>query len=430
MKVLMLGWEFPPFFSGGLGVVTKNLAISLGKRDLELCFALPYYIRKSVPQEAIPAGVFLADFDHLSEHIQKYTSVHYFKTSIPGPYTSPEQYMQKKEEWNGASPSSGFVPGAVTGNVAVYGQNLWEEIDRFAYQMERFVETKEFDVVHAHDWITCEAGIRVKLRKNIPLVIHVHATEIDRTGGNINQSVFDREKYAFDFADKLIAVSHYTKNILIQSYGIDAQKIYVVHNAHNITPSEDHHFPQWLIKKPKKDFIVLFIGRLTLQKGPDYFIKVAKRVLQENKNVKFVLAGTGDMMPEILSDIVREKMESNVFCLGFMNGSDKEKVYHNADLCLIPSVSEPFGLIALEAVEYGVPVLISHNSGAKEVLHHSLKSHFWEVEKMAHYILALYKYPVLRKMLAQESYRETRSLSWDLQAEKIHHIYNDLIQSS
>lgn len=425
MKVLMLGWEFPPFFSGGLGVVTKNLAISLGKRDLDICFALPYYIRRSIPDEAVPPGVFMADFREISQEVARYTSVHYVRTSIPGPYTSPEQYQEsltKKEEIKKKT----FVFEEKS-SVTVYGQDLWQEIDRFAFQMEVFVQNKNFDVVHAHDWITCEAGIRIKKILNIPLIIHVHATEMDRTGGNINQQVYDRERYAFHFCDRIIAVSNYTKEILIQHYQIPPEKIYVVHNAHNITHREEPHLPLWLKKKEKDDFIVLFIGRLTLQKGPDYFIKVAKETVKHNPRIKFVLAGTGDMMQGILQEIVREKLENNVFCLGFMDGSEKEKVYQQSDVCLIPSVSEPFGLIALEAVEYGVPVLISHNSGAKEVLNHSLKADFWDVKKMAHYILALEKYPALRDMLAHESYRETQHLSWDAQAEKIHQIYDSML---
>lgn len=431
----MLGWEFPPFFSGGLGVVTKNLAVSLGKRDLELCFALPYYIRKSVPDTAVPAGVFLADYDEkkMQSALEAYTSLQYIPTSIPSPYTSPDQYDENIKYIQGVEAKSTWISSTkehASGRKEVYGKDLWHEIDRFAHQMELFVEGRNFDMVHAHDWITCEAGIRLKQKLGVPLLVHVHATEIDRTGGAINPEVFKREQYAFEFCDRIVTVSHYTKSILVEQYEIDPDKIYVVHNAHNIESRPSHiALPQWIEGKDDDDFVVLFIGRLTLQKGPDFFIKTAQKVLKHNKRIKFVLAGTGDMMPRIMQDIVENNMENNVFCLGFMSGAEKEKVYQNADVCLIPSVSEPFGLIALEAVEYGVPVLISNNSGAKEVLTHSLKADFWDVDQMAHYVESLYRYPSLRAMLIKESFKETQHLSWDAQAERLHEIYEQLIYS-
>lgn len=429
MKVLMLGWEFPPFFSGGLGVVTKNLAISLGKRDLEVCFALPYYVQKKIPNHVVPDGVYLADFNNVSNQVWDSITINYFETMIPHAYSTPEEYEKNYQEQKNRLYAPGIKPDLHDkGEKAVYGKNLWREIDRFAYQMEAFAEGKDFDVIHAHDWITFEAGIRLKTKLGVPLLLHVHATEMDRTGGAINEQVFNREKYALEFCDRIVAVSHYTRQILIDSYGIDPDKIYVVHNAHNVESLPHTDPPNWLKKKEEDDFVVLFIGRLTLQKGPDYFIDVAKRVLKKNKKVKFVLAGTGDMYERIMNEIAEERLQNNIFCLGFMSGKDKEDVYRNADLCLIPSVSEPFGLIALEAVEYGVPVLISTNSGAQEVLYHSLKSDFWDVPKMADYVLALQKYPALRKMLVEQSYIETRNLSWDSQAEKLHDIYNQLTQ--
>lgn len=426
MKVLMLGWEFPPFFSGGLGVVTKNLAISLGKRDLEVCFALPYYIQKKVPQHVVPNGIDFARFSNTQVESDS-VSLHYFKTAIPHAYATPDEYEENYETLFGKKISHKHFKESEESSGIVYGKNLWMEIDRFAFHMEQFVEDNAFDVIHAHDWITFEAGIRLKMKLGIPLLLHVHATEVDRTGGAINQTVYDREKYAFEFCDRIITVSQYTKNILIQRYGIVADKIQVVHNAHNVEKQPHPHLPQWLERKPKNDFVVLFIGRLTLQKGPDYFLDVAKRVLKKNKHVKFVIAGTGDMYHSILEDIATSRLHNSVFPLGFMSGDEKEKVYQNSDVCLIPSVSEPFGLIALEAVEYGVPVIISTNSGAQEVLFHSLKSDFWNVEQMSEYVLALAEYPVLRKMLIEESYKETRHLTWDAQAEKIHSIYQQLL---
>ncbi len=431
MKVLMIGWEFPPFFSGGLGVVTKNLAVSLGKRDLEVCFALPYYVQKKVPHTAIPNGVDFARFDDETIEITQSVSMQYFHTSIPHAYVSPEDYEEHYQQVFSKHMHHTQVHKNSHEEVqnVVYGKNLWLEIDRFAHQMEMFARKRHFDVIHAHDWITFEAGIRLKNVLKVPLLLHVHATEVDRTGGNVNMSVYDREKYAFEFCDRIITVSQYTKNILREHYGIDGDKIQVVHNAHNIEQPPHHALPHWLKKKPKDDFVVLFIGRLTLQKGPDYFLEVAKRVLQKNKHIKFVIAGTGDMYHRLLEHIATFRLHDSVFPLGFMNGAEKDMVYRNADVCLIPSVSEPFGLIALEAVEHGVPVIISTNSGAQEVLFHSLKSEFWNIDLMAEYVLALAQYPVLRRILAEESYKETRHLTWDAQAEKIHAIYQSLLPS-
>ncbi len=416
MKILMLGWEFPPIYSGGLGVVCKKLATALGKKGLDLTFALPYFVRRKLPEHEIPKDFSLLDFP---EEIQK-IAIKYIPTSLPSPYTNEKEY---NTEWESFSvPQENFF----SFSNEVYGKNLWQEIDRFARQMEKMVRGQKFDAIHAHDWITFEAGVRLKHCFDIPLITHVHATEIDRTGGNPNPETFHREKYAFEKADRVITVSEYTKNILVDHYGTDPEKIRVVHNAHLHTSQHHQTLTRDFPHKRKGETYVLFIGRVTIQKGPDYFLDVAKKVVAKDKNVKFFIVGNGDMLPRITHEIAKERLQNNVFCLGFVDGEAKKKIWEQMDLCIVPSVSEPFGLTVLEAVEHGVPVVVSHNAGAKEVVSNSLKVDFWDTKQMAEYVMAVSKHPVLQKVLAQKAHRETRGLNWHDQAGKVHEIYEEL----
>lgn len=425
MKVLMLGWEFPPVFSGGLGVVCKNLSVALAQRGVEIHFALPYYIRKSIPESDIPDSFSLLEFHDIAEKILKNISLLQIPTLLFSPYLSQELYRSEKlEDWEDQLIHS-FGDAAAE---PVYGKNLFAEIERFAMQMEIFVRGRKFDIVHAHDWITFQAALRLKHTLQVPLLLHVHATEVDRTGNNPNPEIYNRERHAFAEAHKIVTVSDYTKETLVKHYDADPKKIVTVHNAHRLRPHPHHDLPDELLHKKKDEKIVLFIGRVTLQKGPDYFYEVAKKVVAADPSIKFVFVGEGDMLPHILHRTSADRLQNNIFFLGFLDGEAKRQVYQNADLCVIPSVSEPFGLIALEAVEYGVPVIVSAQSGVKEVLYHSLKADFWDVERMADYVMAVLRYPVLQKMMAQMAHRETKNLCWEEQARKIEDVYSQLRQ--
>ncbi len=420
MRILMLGWEFPPVFSGGLGVVTKKLAVEASKLDVNILFMIPHFLRKQIPNNEVPNELDMVNIgDKKAKEIIK---IHRIKSSLYSPYLSEESYKEILHKTLFQEDSNDLDED----NKEVYGKNLFEEIERFAYEAELACENEKLDAIHAHDWITFPAALKVKHRLNIPFIAHVHATEYDRTGDNPNQEIFNREKYALQEADKIIAVSYLTKNILVTKYGLPAEKIEVLHNALRTKSQELRPFPKKIFSK-KDSFKVLFLGRLTLQKGPDYFLGVAEKVVKKYKHVQFIFAGSGDMKHKLVEKIAQKNLHKNVFCAGFVDSMGKRELFANTDLMIVPSVSEPFGLIVLEAVEYGVPVILSHTAGAREIVQNTLGTDFWDVKKMADYVVACIKYPVLRKVLAEKAYYETRKLSWESQALELTKIYHKTI---
>lgn len=407
MKVLMLGWEFPPYYSGGLGVATKNIAEALVQHGSDITFAIPFFIFQNVKDS-------LHDLPFTVTGHQPKSKIRMaqFTTTLSSPYISAEKYAQEYESWcTDAGVSSGF---------AMYGKNLFAEIERYAQEMESFVQENHFDILHAHDWITFHAALRIKEHLNIPFVAHVHATEIDRTGANPNPEIYQREQTSLQAADHIIAVSNHTKQMLIKWYELPSEKIEVVHNG---IEDNTQTVPNVLHTDQKT---ILFLGRLTIQKGPDWFLKIAKKVLEQRQDVQFILGGMGDMLPHLLSEIYQNNLSDHVFCLGFLNGHDREYAFAAADAYVMPSVSEPFGLSAVEAAQRGVPVILSHQSGVKEVISHSLCADFWDVKKMAHHILAVLEYSPLQNMLSQKAAQEISAVTWHEQVKKILQLYTHL----
>ncbi|MDP3764875.1 MAG: glycosyltransferase family 4 protein [Nanoarchaeota archaeon] len=395
MKVLMFGWEFPPLSSGGLGTACYGLTKSLSKKGVEITFVLPYSF----------------DADHVD--FVKLVSAGKIKirkiASALQPYMSSQEY--KKSVGKKSEPK-------------IYGSTLFDEVRRYTLAAEKIAEEEEFDVIHCHDWMTFGAGIRAKRKKNKPLVLHVHATELDRTGGHqVNQHVYDLEREGMHKADKVIAVSNFTKNKIISHYGVPSEKIRVVHNA--VDFSQHGHDENFEIKKSDK--VVLFLGRVTLQKGPDYFVYAAKKVLEHEKNVKFIIAGTGDMESFIIEKAAELGIADKVLFSGFLNQDDVERAYKMADIYVMPSVSEPFGITALEAMKNKAPVIISKQSGVSEVIMHCLKVDFWDINEISSKIISLLRYKPLHETLKDNGYSEVKKFNWDNPAEKCIEVYNELI---
>ena len=389
MKVLMFGWEFPPYSSGGLGTACYGLTKSLSKENIEITFVLPYDYGLQ------------ADFINLVSANIKIRKI----DSLLKPYISSSSYSALKNKRL---------------NPKMYGASLFEEVYRYSEAAKEIALLEDFDVIHCHDWMTFKAGINAKQLKNKPLVVHVHATEFDRTGGHgVNEHVYNIEKEGMEKADAVIAVSNYTKNKILQHYGINPDKLYVVHNA---VEQKDISFE---IKKYNK--VVLFLGRITLQKGPDWFLYAAKRVLEYDPNIKFIIAGSGDMEHFIIEKAAELGISKNVLFAGFLQGDDVDKAYKMADLYVMPSVSEPFGITALEAIRNGTPVLISKQSGVSEVIQHCLKADFWDVDDTANKILAALHYKALHQTLKEHGSLEIKKFNWDEPAKKCIDIYNKLL---
>ena len=394
MKVLMFGWEFPPLSTGGLGTACYGLTKSLSRKGIEITFVLPY------------------SFDFENADFVKLVSAGKVKirkiSSALKPYLSSEEYTKSIKQ--NKSPK-------------IYGSTLFDEVYRYTIAAERIAEEEDFDVIHCHDWMTFGAGIRAKRKKNKPLVLHVHSTELDRTGGHqVNQYVYDLERQGLHKADKIIAVSNFTKNEIMTHYNIPAEKIRVVHNAVDFTQyGYDEEF-----NLKKTDKIVLFLGRLTLQKGPDYFIYSAKKVLEHEKNVKFIVAGTGNMEASLIEKAIELGIADKVLFAGFLAQDDVERAYKMADVYVMPSVSDPFGITALEAMKNKTPIIVSKQSGVSEVVKHCLKVDFWDVNEISSKIIALLRYKSLHESLKESSYDEVKKFNWDVPAEKCIQVYNEL----
>lgn len=391
----MFGWELPPQNSGGLGVACYGLAKKLAEKNTEIIFVLPRKTKSNSFFRIIPANIFY----------KKKIEV----DSILSPYLTTESYRSvlSSEEHN------------------LYGKGLFEEVKRYAKCGRKIALNEKFDVIHAHDWLSFGAGLVAKEATGKPLVVHVHATEFDRGGGNINQEVYRLEKEGMEKADKVVAVSNYTKKIITDHYGIPAEKIEVVHNG--IDFSEKKNLPKKIHKlKERGKKIVLFVGRLTIQKGPDYFVKAAKRVCNFSGDFYFVISGSGDMEEQLMKEVARLGISDKVIFTGFLRGEELKKVYQEADLFVMPSVSEPFGLTPLESIINGTPVLLSKQSGVSEVLSHALKIDFWDVDDLAGKILSFLNYEPLSSCLIKHGREEVEKITWDAAANKCLSIYEKL----
>ncbi len=307
---------------------------------------------------------------------------------------------------------------------AYQAMDLIAETERYARMVVSMVRHQRFDVVHAHDWLTFPAGIAVASALGIPFVAHVHSTEFDRAGAGVSQRIYDIERAGMHAADRVIAVSQFTKSIITRRYAIDANKIEVVFNGID----RDAIQPAPGTRVDPNEKIVLFLGRITVQKGPEYFIAAARRVLSKMPNVRFVLAGAGDMALKMIELANSMGIGKQVLFTGFLQGDDVERVFRMADCYVMPSVSEPFGIAALEAISHDVPVIISKTSGASEVLRHVLKVDFWDIDDMANKILAVLRYPPLATTLREHGTMELRRLTWEDAATGCEAVYRKAIE--
>ena len=428
MRVLMFGWEFPPHISGGLGTASYGLTKGLSKiPGLQIRFVVPkaYGDEDKRKMEIIGANDVeisrkLINFEGFLREIE-YLEVN----SLLVPYTDPKEYETRINEARNEGKT--FIHTSFRGKIPFtgkYGDNLFQEIANYAIVASVLAESGDFDVIHAHDWLTYPAGIAAKRVSGKPLVIHVHATDFDRSGGSVNPGVYEIEKRGMNQADKIIAVSNLTRNTIIEKYGIDPSKVVTVHNA--VTPIAE--MEKNILEKPYEDKIVTFLGRVTLQKGPEYFIEAAYKVLQKMNNVRFVMAGSGEMLNRMITRAAALKIGDRFFFTGFLKGDDVYKMFSLSDVYVMPSVSEPFGISPLEAMQSGVPTIISYQSGVSEVLTHALKVDFWDVDAMADAIYAILNYPVLSLMFKEYGKEEVENLRWENSALKVNEVYQSVIK--
>ena len=312
--------------------------------------------------------------------------------------------------------------GESVGSKEHYGQDLIGQVRSYANAVLQTVGKLDFDVIHAHDWMTFPAGLRLARATGKPLVVHVHSTEFDRSGEHTNPIIEAIERRGVHGALKVITVSRLTRGIVTGRYGVDPDKVEVVYNGIDIDPNE-----QGIEPIRRRDKIVLYLGRITFQKGPEYFIRAAEKVLSIEENVKFVVAGSGDLYQSTIELAAELGIGNKVLFTGFLRGADVDHVFKLADLYVMPSVSEPFGIAPLEAMSHEVPVLISKSSGVSEVLTHVLKVDFWDVESMADKILAVLRHPPLSQTLREHGRFEVRKLTWSGAAQRCRQVYGRAI---
>ena len=427
MTVLMFGWEFPPHIAGGLGTACEGIVKGLAYNGVKSIFVMP---SASGDEDQTSTTIINASdvaveaFNNtVDEFLDKVKFVHIGSNLIP--YADPEEFSNIVDEERERQVKDFRISyGQKYKFSGKYGSNLLEEVARYAMVGGTIAmqHKDEFDVIHAHDWLTYLAGIAAKELTGKPLVVHVHATSFDRgTDDMVDTRVFAIEKRGMEEADRVVTVSDLTRNIVINRYGIDPSKVVTVHNAVDFSGRENLS-----VERGVRDKVVTFLGRITFQKGPEYFIEAAAKVLKRTEGVRFVMAGSGDMMNRCIKMVARLGISDRFHFTGFLRGADVQKMFALSDVYIMPSVSEPFGISPLEAMRSNVPSIISFQSGAAEILRYAFKVNFWDVDAMADDIYALIKYPALADFAAKHGYDEVNALKWDHAAAKLKDIYYSL----
>lgn len=427
MKVLMFGWEFPPHISGGLGTACYGLTKGLAKLNQ---FGVIFVVPKAFGDEdslaiqliganQVPVSQKVIQFEDVQQKIN------YFEVeSQLIPYVGEEEFWNLKSRKY--SKETRFVQtdeGYKIEFSGKYGPDLFQEIKNYALVAEIIARDNQFDIIHAHDWLTFPAGIAAKKVSGKPFVIHVHATDFDRSGGSVNPRVYAIEREGMEMADGIIAVSSLTKNIIIEKYGIPSEKITVVHNA--VEPVTDEK--ERRLHKGVDEKIVTFLGRITMQKGPEYFVEAAGLVLKKMNNVRFVMAGSGDLMNSMIARVAELGISDHFHFTGFLKGNDVNQMLRMTDVLVMPSVSEPFGIVPLEAMQFNVPVIISNQSGVAEILENAIKIDFWDIYAMADAIYGLLNYSALATYFRKEGKHEVESLEWVNSASAVTDVYNSVL---
>ncbi len=438
MKILMFTWEFPPLISGGLGMACYGMVKALLALGIKIDLVLPtkemvYFPLREVDDVDILPAVFVDPVLHKEYASQSFKTLHE-RLEYIGISGRPESYLHlaeisefstalHTEEWQGQFHT--VQEREVFSDIAAHligDEDLIKKVQEFTLRAEYFASNLDYNLIHAHDWLTYPSGILAKKISQKPLVVHIHATEFDRAGGPGDERVHKIEHSGMMYADRVIAVSQYTAQMIMSRYLIDTAKIRIVHNAFTLS-DESVTSMKRIFKGPT----ILCLGRITLQKGPDYFLEVAVRVLKTHPEARFIMAGTGDMARKLLRDSASKKLQNKFLFTGFLNREQVEDILRAADIYMLPSVSEPFGISPLEAMAFGITSIISKQSGVSEVVHHAFKIDYWDVELMANTVNYLIENPDKCRKMGLEGMREVNQIHWKEAAEKIRLVYSSTL---
>lgn len=418
MKVLMFGWEFPPHILGGLGTASYGLTQGMSlQEDMDITFCIPkpwgdedQSFLRIVGMNSVPVVWKEPTYEEVKHRF--------------GTYMQPELYYELR---NHIYADFSYMYTNDIGCIEFSGRypdNLHEEINNYSIVAGVVARQQTFDIIHSHDWLTYPAGIHAKQVSGKPLVVHVHATDFDRSRGNVNPTVYGIEKKGMDMADCIMCVSELTRQTVIHKYHQDPRKVFTVHNAVSpLAPEIEAIQPQ---KNPKEK-IVTFLGRLTMQKGPEYFVEAASLVLQRTKNIRFVMAGNGDMMQQMIRLVAERGIADRFHFPGFMKGKQVYEVLKMSDVYIMPSVSEPFGISPLEAMQCSVPTIISKQSGCAEILEKCIKIDYWDIQAMADAIYAICHYDALYEYLKTEGKKEVDSIVWEKVGLLVRRLYDQVL---
>lgn len=415
----MFGWEFPPHILGGLGTASYGLTKGMhncGNMDITFVIPKPYGDEEKgfaniIGANCTPVAWRDVDRDYVANRIGKVMDPELYFNLRDHIYAD-FNYMRLNDL--GCIEFSGRYP-----------DNLLEEINNYSVVAGVIARTVPCDIIHSHDWLTYPAGIHAKNVTGKPLVIHVHATDFDRSRGNVNPTVFGIEKDGMNNADHIITVSELTRRTVIDKYGISPDKVTTVHNA--VIPLSDELLN--IPRREKKDKVITFLGRITMQKGPEYYVEAAAKVLQKTKNVRFVMAGSGDMMDAMIRLAAQRNIADRFHFTGFLRGKQVYEMLADSDVYVMPSVSEPFGISPLEAMEMGVPSIISKQSGCAEILTNVIKTDYWDVDAMADAMHALVSYPAFHDYLRVKGIEEIHGITWEKAGQKVIDIYNQALNN-
>ena len=419
MKALMFGWEFPPHILGGLGTASYGLTRGMAEcGDMDITFVIPK-----------PRGDEDKSFAHIvgagnTPVVWKDVSWEYLESRI-GNVMNPQEYYDLRSH---IYADFRYLYTNDLGCIEFsgrYPENLLEEINNYSIVAGVIARTYKFDIIHSHDWLTYPAGIHAKQVTGKPLIIHVHATDFDRSRGNVNPTVYNIEKDGMDDADHIITVSNLTRQTVIEKYHIGPAAVTTVHNAVEPLSKEIQSI---VMPRNTRDKVVTFLGRITMQKGPEYFVEAAAKVLQKKNNVRFVMAGSGDMMDKMVSLAARRNISDRFHFTGFLKGRQVYEMLKASDVYVMPSVSEPFGISPLEAMQVGVPSIISKQSGCAEILTNAIQVDYWDIDAMADAIYSIITYPAMYRYLKEEGKKEVDEIKWKYAGQKVIDIYRRFVQ--
>lgn len=417
MKALMLGWEFPPHILGGLGTASYGLTKGMSlQEDLDITFVIP----KTYGDED---KSFLKIIGACNVPVVWKDTNWEAVLAQMGGQLSPDEFFRYRDHgirYDFRRIGTNHL-GCITFS-GRYPDNLLEEISNYEAVVSVLAHTENFDIIHSHDWLTYPAGIFAKNISGKPMVIHVHATDFDRSRGNVNPDVYRIEKAGMDAADHIITVSNLTRQTVIEKYFQNPDKVTTVHNAVDPLPDVES-----FKKTPRKDKVVTFLGRITMQKGPEYFVEAARRVLQKTSDVRFVMAGSGDMMNQMIHLVAKSGIADRFHFTGFLKGKQVHEMLAQSDVYMMPSVSEPFGISPLEAMQVGAPSIISKQSGCAEILKNAIKTDYWDIDAMADAIYAIAKYPAMYRTLHDEGIKEVAEIKWEYAGRKVRDIYDKVL---